>query len=76
MIRSVKTHYWETRKATVETLGICEKTWYAKSYGKVRKSKFYVREQIFWVMGESERGFGLEFVKNKNKKKIWKKARY
>ena len=26
-------------------------------------SKFYVRKQIFWAMGESGRGFGLEVMK-------------
>ena len=41
-------------------------------FGWTLNSKFYVREQIFWAKGESQRGFGLEFIKNNNKKKFEK----
>ena len=33
-------------------------------------SKFDVKKQIFWAMGKTGRGFGLEFVRKSNVKKI------
>ena len=39
-------------------------------FGSNLDSKFYVRKQIFWAIGEFGRGFALEFMRKSNKKKI------
>ena len=38
-------------------------------------SKFYVRKQIFWAMGEGGRGFGLDFMRKSKLKKNLKKLK-
>ena len=38
-------------------------------------SKFYVRKQIFWAIGESGRGFGLKIMRKSNLKKKLKETK-